>query len=152
MGYSNPVENFGSLIDWKILSYEGTHNNSTVLLVKQGKKIISITSDMILNLIRDGVEVIGKTKLGIFLSEIGTHLIRSNAAMAMYLAGVPIFMNRTEQLRKLGKLQCYYLDQFNQKESSYAASNGCKTALQLEPRSGGSLPPGFVFLGNVQVT
>ncbi len=59
---------------------------------------------------------------------------------------------RKEQLRKLGKLLCHYLDQFNQKESSYAASNGCKTALQSEPRRGGSLLPGFVFLGYVQVT
>jgi hypothetical protein len=59
--------------------------------------------------------------------------------------------NRTEQLRKLGKLHCCYLDQFNQKESSYATSSICKTALQLEPRRGGSLYPGFVFLGNGQV-
>jgi len=44
-------------------------------------------------------------------------------------------LNRTEQLRKFGKLQCYYLDQFNQKESSYATSNGCKTVLRSEPRS-----------------
>jgi hypothetical protein len=51
--------------------------------------------------------------------------------------------NRTEQLRKLGKLQCYYLDQFNQKESSYATSKGCKTALQSKPRREGSLLPGF---------
>jgi hypothetical protein len=30
-------------------------------------------------------------KLGIQCLEVGTHLIRSDAAMAMYLAGVPIF-------------------------------------------------------------
>jgi hypothetical protein len=59
---------------------------------------------------------------------------------------------RTEQLRKLDKLKCYYLDQFNQKESSYATGNGCKTALQLELRRWGSLLPGFLFLGNVQIT
>ncbi len=55
--------------------------------------------------------------------------------------------DRTEQLRKLGKLQRYYLDQFNQKESSYTTSNGCKTALQSEPWRGGSLLPGFVLPG-----
>jgi hypothetical protein len=53
------------LIVWRILSYKGTNKNSPVLLVKQGSKIISITSDMILNLICGGVEMIGKTKLGI---------------------------------------------------------------------------------------
>ncbi len=61
-------------------------------------------------------------------------------------------LNRTEQLRKLGILQSYFLDQFNQKESSYATSNGCKTALQSELWRGGSLLPGFMFLGYVQVT
>jgi hypothetical protein len=44
------------LIVWRILSNRGTNKNSPVLLVKQGKKIISITSDMILNLIHDRVE------------------------------------------------------------------------------------------------
>ncbi len=46
---------------------------------------------MISNLLKDGVLAIGKTKLGIQRLEVGTHLIRSGAAMAMYLAGVPIF-------------------------------------------------------------
>ena len=46
---------------------------------------------MVANLLRDGVVAIGKTKLGTHCSEIGTHSIRFGAAMAMYLAGVPIF-------------------------------------------------------------
>ncbi len=46
---------------------------------------------MIINLLRDGVVGIGETKLGIKRWEVGTHSIRSGAAMAMYLAGVPIF-------------------------------------------------------------
>jgi hypothetical protein len=46
---------------------------------------------MISNLIKDGVVANGKTKLGILCSEVGTHLIRSGATIAMYLTGVPIF-------------------------------------------------------------
>ena len=46
---------------------------------------------MVANLLKDGVIAIGETKLGIHRSEVGTHSIRSGAAMAMYLAGVPIF-------------------------------------------------------------
>jgi hypothetical protein len=46
---------------------------------------------MISTLIQDGVETIGETKLGILRSEIRTQSIRSGAAMAMYLADVPIF-------------------------------------------------------------
>ncbi len=61
--------------------------------------------------------------------------------------GTTTLQNRTEQLRKLGKLQCCYLDQFNQKESSYATSRGCEAALQSEPRRGGSLHPGLCLPG-----
>jgi hypothetical protein len=64
--------------------------NSPVSLVRKGNTIISISSDVISTLIKDGVETIGKTKLGILQSEIGTHSIRSGAAMAMYMAGLPI--------------------------------------------------------------
>jgi hypothetical protein len=46
---------------------------------------------MVANLLKDGVVAIGKTKLGIYHSEVGTHSIRSRATMAMYLAEVPIF-------------------------------------------------------------
>jgi hypothetical protein len=46
---------------------------------------------MISYLIKDGVVAIGKMKLDILCSEVGMHSIRSGTAMAMYLAGVPIF-------------------------------------------------------------
>jgi hypothetical protein len=46
---------------------------------------------MVSNLLKDGIVAIGETKLGIHHLEVGTHLIQSGAAMAMYLAGVPIF-------------------------------------------------------------
>ena len=46
---------------------------------------------MIADLCRDGVVTIGETKLGIRRSGIGTRSIRSGAAMAMYLARVPVF-------------------------------------------------------------
>jgi hypothetical protein len=46
---------------------------------------------MISNLIRNDVVAIGKMKLGILHSKVGTHWICSGATMAMYLAGVPIF-------------------------------------------------------------
>ena len=54
-------------------------------------QIINITREMIADLCRDGVVVIGETKLGICKSEIRTRSIRSGAALAMYLAGVPVF-------------------------------------------------------------
>jgi hypothetical protein len=38
---------------------------------------------------------------------------------------------RTEQLRKLGRLKSYYLDQFNQMESSYAASERVQNSVAV---------------------
>jgi hypothetical protein len=86
-----PVKIWTSIITL-IRSYKGTNANSPVSLAKHGNKIISITSEMIVNLIHDGVVAIGETKLGIVWSEIGSKSIRSGAAMAMYLAGTPIFL------------------------------------------------------------
>jgi hypothetical protein len=50
-----------------------------------------VTSKEITDALRDSLSVFGIKKLRIKPNEIGTHLIRSGAAMAMYLGGVPIF-------------------------------------------------------------
>jgi hypothetical protein len=85
-----PVKIWASLIR-RINSYKGASKNSPVLLVQYNDKIINITGEMIADVCRDGVVSIGETKQGIRRSEIGTRSIRSGAAMAMYLAGVPVF-------------------------------------------------------------
>jgi hypothetical protein len=85
-----PVKIWASLIR-RINSYKGASKNSPVLLVQYNDKIINITGEMIADVCRDGVVSIGETKQGIRRSEIGTRSIRSGAAMAMYLARVPVF-------------------------------------------------------------
>jgi hypothetical protein len=85
-----PVKLWASIITW-IISYKGTNQNSPVSLAQHRNNTISITSEMVANLLKDGIVAIGETKLGIHRSEVGTHSIRSGATMAMYLAGVPIF-------------------------------------------------------------
>jgi hypothetical protein len=79
------------IIITQILAYKGTNKDSPVSLAQHRNKIISITSEMISNLIKDDIVAIGETKLGILPSEDGTHSMRSGAAMAMYVAEVPIF-------------------------------------------------------------
>ena len=74
-----------------ILSYKETTTDSSVSLACQRNKLISITSEMIADLIWDGVVAIGKTKLGVFFLKIRTRSIWSGAVMDMYLAKVPIF-------------------------------------------------------------
>jgi hypothetical protein len=50
-----------------------------------------VTSKQVLHRIRDRVRAIGKDVLGFEAGEVGTHSIRSAAAMAMYLANVPVY-------------------------------------------------------------
>ncbi len=45
----------------------------------------------VINALRDVVGAIGKTRLGIDKEEVGTHSIRSGAAMAMYLGECPVY-------------------------------------------------------------
>ncbi len=85
-----PIKLWTSIIT-QILSYNRTNKDSLVSFAQHRNKIISITSEMISNLIKDGVVAIGETKLGILHSKVGMHLIHSGATMAMYLVGVPIF-------------------------------------------------------------
>jgi hypothetical protein len=85
-----PVKLWASIVK-RILTFKGTNRDSPVSLALHRNSTISITSEMVANLLKDGIIAIGETKLGIHRSEIGTHSIRSGATMAMYLAGVPIF-------------------------------------------------------------
>ncbi len=85
-----PVKLWASIVT-RILSFKGSNKDSPVSLAQHRNSTISITSEMVANLLKDGVIAIGETKLEIYCSEVGTHSIRSGAAMAMYLAGVLIF-------------------------------------------------------------
>jgi hypothetical protein len=45
-----------------------------------------------INALRDAVGAIGEVRLGVKKEDVGTHSIRSGAAMAMYLGECPVFM------------------------------------------------------------
>ena len=53
---------------------------------------------------------------------------------------------RAQQLRKLGKLLCYYLDKFNHIRVLICHKQKCKAALQSGPRSKGVLLPGLRWI------
>jgi hypothetical protein len=48
-------------------------------------------STNVINALQDAVEAIGVDRLGIKKEEVGTHSIRSGAAMAMYLGECPVY-------------------------------------------------------------
>ena len=54
-------------------------------------KIRAVTSDQVRESLRVACITIGLSKLGFTEDEVGTHSLRSGAAMAMYLAGVPVY-------------------------------------------------------------
>jgi hypothetical protein len=70
----------GTTVDSPVCTYQKA--NGTIGLV---------TSKQILQRIRDRVTAIGRDVLGFGPDDVGTHSIRSAAAMAMYLAGVPVY-------------------------------------------------------------
>jgi type III secretory pathway component EscS len=86
-----PVISWSSIVR-RIRAIPGTSDSSPVCtyLLTDGTTGL-VTSKQILDRLRDRVTAIGKDVLGFEAWEVGTHSIRSAAAMAMYLAGVPVY-------------------------------------------------------------
>jgi hypothetical protein len=76
----------------RILSYPGANQSTQVNAYLSDKKnILHIRGSDLLKRLRQATAAIGKHKLGFTPDQIGLHSARSGAAMAMYLAGVPVF-------------------------------------------------------------
>ncbi len=82
----------------------------------------------------------GTQGLHVYLQEDHIETREVRIPMAAQPAGP---QNRTEQLRKLGQLKSYNLDQFNQKESSYAASKKVQNSAAVETVERGLSPSRF---------
>ncbi len=75
----------------RIRSYPGTTEDTAVSVFWRNGRLENVTSKMLLNSLEAGVAAIGCDKLGIKNGGIGTHSIRSGAAMAMYLGECPVY-------------------------------------------------------------
>jgi hypothetical protein len=73
-----------------IMSYPGTSPNTNVSAYMSNGSVKHIPCWKVINALHDAVCAIGKACLGISKKEIGTHSIRSGAAMAMYLGKCPV--------------------------------------------------------------
>jgi hypothetical protein len=62
-------------------------------------RITHVTSQNVINTLQDGVVAIGEHRLGINKEEIGTHLIRLGAVMAMYLGECAVYTIMLIELR-----------------------------------------------------
>ena len=86
-----PVKAAAALVR-RIRSYPGTNDETEVSAVMSGSRIVHVTSKQVTGALRDAVKAIGEDVLNIQVAEIGTHSIRSGAAMAMFLGGCPVYL------------------------------------------------------------
>ena len=85
-----PVRAWAAVIQ-RIRSYPNTDPSTTVNTILVDNKLARISSSTMLSKLRSAVRTLGETKLGFKAEDIGTHSLRSGAAMAMYLADVATF-------------------------------------------------------------
>jgi hypothetical protein len=85
-----PVHSAAAIVQ-RIRGYSGTTADTPISAVLINDRITQITSENVINALRDAVEAIGEHRLGITKDKIGTHLIRLGAAMAMYLGKCAVF-------------------------------------------------------------
>ena len=85
-----PVKQWALLVN-RIWSYQGTTENTPVSTVWRHDRHEQITSRQVITFLRAACATIGSARLGFEPKEIGTHSLRSGAAMEMYLAAVPVY-------------------------------------------------------------
>eukprot|EP00956_Cyclotella_meneghiniana_P034348 scaffold103894_cov40-Cyclotella_meneghiniana.AAC.3 len=75
----------------RIRSYPGTNDDTPVSTVMVNGRLTHVTSKILIDALEGAIEAVGNDRIGIQKGEIGTHSIRSGAAMAMYLGEVPVY-------------------------------------------------------------
>ena len=70
----------------RIRSYEGSDDNTPISAFWRFNRIDHVTSAQVIAAMKDAITAIGEDILHIKKLEIGMHLIRSGAAMAMFLS------------------------------------------------------------------
>ncbi len=76
----------------RIKKYPGASLHSPISTVLNHGIIEHVTSNHVIDALRDAVGAIGEARLGFKKEDVGTHSIRLGAAMAMYLVECPVFM------------------------------------------------------------
>jgi hypothetical protein len=86
-----PVRAAAKLVQ-RIRRYPKSNDNTSINTVLVGSRVRLVTSLQVANALRDSVISIGEDLLNIKAEEVGTHSIRSAAAMAMFLGGLPVYL------------------------------------------------------------
>jgi hypothetical protein len=75
----------------RIGSYPGTSSDTNISAYMSNRSINHVTSQQVINALRNAMGSIGEACLGIAKHELGTHSIRSGAAMAMYIGECRVY-------------------------------------------------------------
>ncbi len=75
----------------RIRDYPGTTVDKPISAIMINDRITHFTSQDVINALQDAVVAIEEHQLGINMEDIGTHLIRSGTAMAMYLGECAVY-------------------------------------------------------------
>ena len=75
----------------RIRGYPGANDDTPVSAVWKHDRIQHVTSEDMINALRDAVAATGEASLGFKAEDVGTHSIRSGSAMAMYLGECPVY-------------------------------------------------------------
>ena len=87
----NPVRMWAAVVK-RIWKYPGASWDTPVSAIWRYDRIEHLTSKEVVDALRAAVVAIGEDALGIKRNEIGTHSLRSGAAMAMYLGECPVYV------------------------------------------------------------
>lgn len=82
-----PVRAFRSII-LRLMKYPGESGKSTINTVKYGNEIVRVTSKVMIQHMRNTVDLLGKENLGFTKNDVGIHSIRSSFAMFIILNGI----------------------------------------------------------------
>lgn len=86
-----PVRSWAVVVK-RIRSYPGANDDTPVSAVWNNDKIEHITSKQVIASLRMASKAIGEERLDFKISDIGTHSIRSSAAMQMFLGERPVYV------------------------------------------------------------
>lgn len=76
----------------RIWSYPGANWDTPISAVWRNDRIEHLSSKEMINALRAAVVAVGEDKLGFKAEEIGTHSIRSGAAMSMFMGECPVYV------------------------------------------------------------
>ncbi len=104
----------GAAIVHRIQSYDRATDNTPILAFWQFDRINHITAKQVTAAMKDTLVAIGEVVLHIHKNKIGMHLIRSGAAMAMFLGECPVYLIIVIGHWSSNAFLCYIHKQFEQ--------------------------------------